>query len=399
VDAKEIASYAVICGAMLLGWQIAIQPLVQRAPVAVAVRLAPGSPTALARAAEVELIDGRVDNAAALSRESLKIAPFDVRALRVFGLAEARSGRESQADEILTLAGNWSLRDDPSHAWLIERRLRRGDYTSSFAHADTLLRRRLDVQPQIFRLFTVAGIEDAGRVTPVVAGLMSARPAWRDAYLASLQTTPQELQLAASYAVLLQAGPAPMSSEELQHLYRNLLRLQQYPAMEQIRARLNRPPPSVAVTNGDFSDPAAPEPFQWRLAQKAGLIADIVEDDLSSNNPALRIDYDGYATGIITEQLMLLKPGNYVLSSRVRIEAGGPEVQAAWVVSCAPGGENAASIPVQKTGDDNKWASVSSRFTISSACPAQWLRLEARPGDRRSMTVMWFDNLTINAAN
>ncbi|MGV8930453.1 MAG: tetratricopeptide repeat protein, partial [Brevundimonas sp.] len=140
--AGDIVSFGLIVGAVVLGWQIALQPLMQRAPVEAAIRIAPTSPLVLRRAAEAELGADRNDNAAVLGREAFARSPFDVRALRVVGLTEARAGREDQADDILTLAGNWSLRDDPTHAWLVERRLRQGDYSSAFAHADTLVRRR-----------------------------------------------------------------------------------------------------------------------------------------------------------------------------------------------------------------------------------------------------------------
>jgi hypothetical protein len=46
---------------------------------------------------------------------------------------------------------------------MVEHRLRHGDYSSSFAHADTLVRHRQDVQPQVFRQFTVAGTVDPQR--------------------------------------------------------------------------------------------------------------------------------------------------------------------------------------------------------------------------------------------
>jgi len=92
--AGDIASYGLTIGAVVLAWQIAIQPLIQRAPVEAAIRLAPGSPLVLRRAAESELVAGRIDNAAALGRDALGRAPFDVQALRVVGLTEARAGRE-----------------------------------------------------------------------------------------------------------------------------------------------------------------------------------------------------------------------------------------------------------------------------------------------------------------
>src|SRR5690606_6261812 len=108
------------------------------------------------------------------ARARLRQSPFDVRALRVAGLVAARNGQDELANEVVTLAGNWSLRDDPAHAWLIEYRLRRGDDGSAFAHADTLVRRREDVRTQVFDLFTTAANSDP-RSLPVLIDLLSVR--------------------------------------------------------------------------------------------------------------------------------------------------------------------------------------------------------------------------------
>ncbi len=395
----DIVSYGLVVGAVVLGWQIAIQPLIQRAPVEIAVRLAPGSPLALRRAAESEWAAGRVDNAAALSRDVLVRSPFDVRALRVLGLTEARATREDAADDLLTLAGNWSLRDDPTHAWLVERRLRRGDYASSFAHADTLVRRREDIQPQVFRLFTVAGAQDPQRSLPVVARLLAARPPWRLAYLNSLNETPQGLQVAASLAVLLQAGPAPFTNDELHQFYSALGNAGSIESVQTIRRRLNRPPIDTAVTNGGFDEADHPAPFQWRLYENAGIVAEIAADDLSPSNAALRVDYDGYATGTIAEQLTYLTPGAYRLTAAVRSETGNPSVRLAWTLSCATGGGEKVSIPTAAPGaTGNTWTNLSGRFEVPASCPAQWLRLETRAGDSRAPNAVWFDRIAISPA-
>lgn len=395
----DAASYVLIAGAVVLAWQIAIQPFLQRAPVEAAIRLAPSSPLVLRRAAEAELAAGRTDNAAALGREALARAPFDVRALRTVGLTEAQAGRVDRADDLLTLAGNWSLRDDPTHAWLIERRLRRGDYPSAFAHADTLVRRRQDIQPQVFRMFTVAGTEDPQRALPVIAALLAANPPWRQSYLFSLEKTPEEFQVAASLAILLQASAAPLSNPELQRLYRTLLKNGQIDAIRTIRSRLDRPVADIAVTNGDFSDPLAPEPFQWRLTQKAGIVAEIVADDVRTDNTALRVEYDGYGTGRIVEQLTVLAPGSYVFSAQTKVEMGDPSARLAWTLTCVTGGRVVTSIPGGSTvPGPHAWAPFSGRFEVPADCPAQWLRLEARAADRRSQTVAWFDRITISPA-
>ena len=396
----DLASYGLIIGAVLLAWQIAIQPLIQRAPVEMAVSLAPGSPLVLRRAAESELAAGRTENAASLSRDALVRSPFDVRALRVFGLTEARAGREDAADEILTLAGNWSLRDDPAHAWLVERRLRRGDYASSFAHADTLVRRREDIQPQVFRLFTVAGNADPARSLPVVARLLAAKPPWRPAYLASLNLTPEGLQVAGNLAILLQAGQAPFSNQELQDLYGALSNAGGIQAIQTVRGRLNRPSLATLVTNSGFDEADHPGPFQWRLYEKAGITAEITADDLAPANPALRVVYDGYASGTVAEQLVYLAPGSYRLTAAVRTESGNPADRLAWTLTCATaGGGDKASTPAGARGaSTDAWVTLSGRFEVPANCPAQWLRLETRAADRRDSTLVWYDRVRLARA-
>lgn len=396
-SANDFVSYGLIIGAVVLGWQMAIQPLMQRAPVETAIRLGPGSPTVLRRAAEAELAAGRVENAAELGRDALARSPFDVRALRVVGLTEARAGREDQADEILTLAGNWSLRDDPSHAWLIERRLRRGDYASSFAHADTLVRRRADIQPQVFRLFTVAGAEDPQRALPVIASLLSARPPWRQAYLSGLRNTPEEIGVAASLAILLEGGRAPLTKEELEGLYWLLLNKGQIPALVAVRDQIDRPPTDVAVTNGEFTDMGAPQPFQWSFYQKAGIAVEVIDDDVRPDNRALRIDYDGYATGTIAEQLTALRPGTYRFTARLRTESGDPGGRLAWTLSCATAGGAGSSVTIDRSAArSNGWSDVTGRMDVPVGCPLQSLRLETRAADRRSPLVVWFDDLGLS---
>ena len=392
---RDIVSYGLIAGAVVLGWQVALQPLVQRAPVEVAVRLAPGSPLVLRRAAESELAAGRPGNAAILGRDALVRSPFDVRSLRVVGLTEAQAGRTDAADEILTLAGNWSLRDDPAHAWLVESRLRRGDYASAFAHADTLVRRRQDIQPQVFGLFTAAGTKDPQRSLPVIANLLAAKPPWRIAYLSSLDQTPEQLQLAANLAILLESGRAPLDNQELQRLYWTLVGARQLQALSTVRQRIGRPRADVGVTNGGFADKAAPEPFQWRLFQKAGIVAEIVADDARPSDPALRVDYDGYASGVVAEQMTALAPGNYRFAAEIKTESGNPTGRLEWTLTCVTG-PAIASISAGAKAAPNAWTTASGEFRVPDGCSAQWLRLETRAADRRSPVVVWLDRIVIS---
>ena len=395
-----IASYVGIAGAVVLAWQIGLQPLIQRTPVELAVRLAPGSPLVMRRAAESELAAGRDDNAASLARDALVRSPFDARALRVVGLTEARAGREDRADDILTLAGNWSLRDDPTHFWLTGRRLRRGDYSSSFAHADTLARRRAEHRPGIFRLFTTAAREDPNRVYPVLDRLLSANPSWRYEYFASLHENVEGLQVAANLAILLDDGPSPLTNTELRQLYLVAVAQGQIGIVTAVRDRLNRPPKGPLLANGDFSSPESPEPFQWLFIQMAGASASAAPDDVTAGNAALRVEYDGYSTATLARQQTFLEPGRHRLTARTRIESGDPHNRLAWSMSCQTGerGFLFASAVGQGIKTGEPWKAGAWDFFVPANCTSQWLELRGQPRDARSPMVVWFDSVAISAA-
>lgn len=391
---------------MWLAWQVVLQPVIQRAPAELAIQVAPGSPTVLRRAAETRQIRAAVEgqsaesviraneDAGVLGREALARAPFDARALRVVGLSEARAGREAQADELLTLAGNWSLRDDPAHAWLVDYRLRRGDYVSSFAHADTLARRREAMRPNIFRLFTTAATVDTERALPVIAKLVSEQPSWRQDYLDSLYSTTDGLRVAINLAVVLEAGQAPLNNAELRQLYLYLIDRGLLDGARTVRESLNRPAMQITVANGSFDDPSSPEPFQWRIAQGAGIVAEILEDDIRSADPALRVSFDGYTEETIAEQLMFLSAGQYRMTFEARTENGDPNRHLNWTVICAPGDRRIMRAPSAPAGAQ-VWTAGAAEFVVPDNCPGQWLQLRSVPDQKRANTVAWYDRLVV----
>lgn len=367
---------------------------VGRLPADMSLQLSPGSAFVLGRAAESEFADDRFDNAEYLARQSLVRAPFNPLALRVLGLATAETGSKADADDILTLAGNWSLRDDPTHAWLMDYRLTRGDYRSSFAHADTLARRRDDLQPQLFRLFTVAASTDQ-RALPVLATLLAADPPWRTAYLNKLYETPDGLQLAANLAIVLQGTKQPFSNLELEALYGQLFARRMLPTMSEVRRRLGRPAPAARLLNGDFNTPDGPTPFEWKLFNAGGSVAEILPDDLREDS-ALRAQFRSYSSKPMTEQLVQLTAGNYRLSGQTRTETGSPQERLIWTVSCFESGTVIGGSRNAIPSGESNWKDFSFAFSVPAVdCTAQWIRLIPSPGDRRDTVVAWYDRLAV----
>lgn len=398
---REVLSYAIIAGAVWLGWEVVKSAIIQRGPPALAVTLSPTSPEALRRAAEAELLADRAENAKALSVDALRRAPFNAKALRVRGLVEAETGDSRRANEMLTLAGNWSLRDDPAHAWLMEYRFRRGDYASAFAHADTLARRRADLFPSLFRLFTAAASNDP-RSLPVLARLIAAAPPWREAFLQHLNNDENGALISGALALALQGTDQPFSDLELERLYEKWLADGRLQGVRELRTRLRRPPAALALQNGDFKTPLDKQnnPFGWRMGVGPGIGAGVIEDDLRSGDLAYRVGYDGFGSGTLLSQLVMLEAGTYVLSGEQRIEASQPDLRVEWRLSCAEGGPG--TIIWRPTPPPNgvmEWTPFSARLVVPpSNCSLQWLQLVANPGDRRTNIAIWYDNIRLRRA-
>ena len=396
---KAYLGYGLIVAAIWVGWEVIKLPISERAPPALAMRIAPASPNALGRAAESELRAGRNSNAEELAAESLTRAPFNVRALRVLGLVQARSGKDGSADNLLTLAGNWSLRDDPAHGWLVGRRLRQGNYKSAFAHADTLARRRPESGEAVFNLFATAAISDP-RALPALAEIMSATPAWRQPFLTYLIERQDTDSALLSLGIALESSPQPLTDGELSQVYQNWFAERRVSAMLILRDRTERPS-ARALQNGDFTIAEDRQilPFGWRLASGRGWSAGLIEDDLDRRNFAIRADYDGYSNGVVAEQAMFLAPGNYVLDGRERVEtAPDAGTLLGWRVVCLESGE---VIGESRPGaaEPKGWRPFRVGFTVpSSACTVQLLNLATDPGERRQSHVVWFDDLAVRPA-
>jgi hypothetical protein len=398
---RDGLGYALVAGTVWLGWEVVKAPLANRAAPALAVRVAPASPEVLRRAAESELLAERHENARALAADSLARGPFNARALRVRGLAEAKLGSVDRADEMLTLAGNWSLRDDPAHAWLIENRLRRGDYRSAFAHADTLARRRPDLYPSVFRLFTAAAVQDP-RALPVIAELLSRNPPWRLAFLEHLHEAENGAPVVGGLAVALEPTDAPFTAYELQRLYTAWLAGGRFEGILEIRRRLGRPPVNFLLQNGDFSTKIEDQlpPFGWTIETGAGIGTAVVEDDLRAENQAFRLEYDGFASGVFTRQLLLLRPGAYRLEGEWRAETPRPVMQIGWQIVCAGTGAVVSGPGSGLRNGSAEWSRFHQSFSVPrESCQAQWLQLVAVPGDRRTTIAAWFDKLQIHSSS
>jgi hypothetical protein len=386
----------VAAGLIWLGWQVALVPLAARAPSEHAVRLSPGSAEVLARAAEGEMRAGDMEDAGYLARLSLSKAPFDVEALRVLAMSEAEAGRTDQADELMTLAGNWSLRDSAAHSWLIESRLRRGNYASAFAHADTLVRRRADLRPQVFNLFSTAAETDP-RAGPYLASELADSPPWRAEYLQSLYRRPNGLQLLAGLALGLEQTEGPFTTAELQSLYQALYQGRRIAGLKTIRETLDRPSADSILVNGEFADQETLLPFGWQLGVGPGISVGLLNDDRKPELTALRVIHDARNAQDLASQLVLMAPGSYRLSGRQRLENGRGRTGFAWQIQCLESSEIIGEVRFDLDMDtQSDWSSFQTRVVVpEQGCTAQIVKLVPINTGRRTDIVIWFSQLAL----
>ncbi|MBU1384260.1 MAG: hypothetical protein KJ916_05345 [Alphaproteobacteria bacterium] len=374
-----------------LAWQVIRALIVTTAPASIAVRVAPDSPVVLARAAEEEFRADDLEDAQWFAERALAKAPFNVPALRVLGLVEARRGDVDAANEILTLAGNWSLRDSDTHAWLIEQRLRQGDYSSAFAHADTLVRRRVELWPAVFNLFRTAALQDPRARVALVTYLQPSAP-WRNQFLQSLNARPDTRALSITLAIMMKDRPSRFRDEELATLYSALLASTEYGGIAILRQSLVSSTAPL-VTDGDFKGVAAQGPIGWTLGGGPGLTVEMVA--APGGRRGLHVISEGYRNLPAATQMVVLRGGRYRLTGRSYLVSGASD-RLRWLVSCADSGRVLAETSAFSTAAE-AWNPFAVEFQVPDAgCDTQWIRLETNPGGGRDSSDMWMEALAIS---
>ena len=391
-----------LLGALLIsvGFGLAVEitrtALVQQLPAPQALQLDPQSASALTSNSELQLAEKHNPAALALARRALADRPFDVTTLRVIGLVTASSEGPDAADQIMTLAGNWSLRDAPTQAWLFQQRLRHADYGSAFAHADALMRQIDDVQPPMFQVFAKLVKADPHSLAPL-AQRLATNPPWRGTFFNSLLGDPQGQATAAALALDISNSEHPATNGELSALFNSLVQSHQGLAADQLWRRL-----SVGATargqpyDGDFGAATSPEPFGWSILGGEGSTVEVSPDNDRPGKRALRVQYDGYSTPDLIKTYMVLPPGAHRLSGLTRSEMTEGADRLGWVVKCADDGEVLLEAKGAPTATEGAWQPFAAPFSVPAAgCQGQWLQLVAYPGERRTDIAVWYDNLAV----
>lgn len=386
--------------AIWLAYQILMVPVASRAPPSLAVRLNPGSAVALTRAAEQELVAANFENAQSLADTALRKAPFNVRALSISGTAADQLGDTDRANEMMTLAGNWSLRDDPTHAWLIVRRAEDGDLPGAFAHADTLLRRGKKTE-LLFSMLQSTAVQEP-RSVPVLVSMLKNEPPWSGAFFTALYQSPEGGNLAVALAAGLHDAGSPLADQELSRVYVWMSSNASAADVLRLRQHLGRPPlvDGNWLASGGFDQAEAIAPFDWKLGTAPGLLAEITSDNADGSDPALRVSYSGNRSPVLVSQFVVLEPQRIVLSGKLRNETGEAQSGVVWTLSCFPlGGRRPMTFSPMAVDapDSDGWQRFEATLDASaSPCEAHTLNLSPKPDTGRRTATFWLDDLVLN---
>ena len=354
-------------------------------------RLDPGDPDALIRSAKLAERKQDFKQAAAYARRSLQHDPMHYgTSMRIIGEEAASRNDGDPANKLLDATETAGWRDPSADRACRGRANHRHQYRAALQYADAMLRQEPDYQQSIIPSY-LDRLQRPEVISAIVLKLASAPP-WRGAFLAQVEQGGHDPQL---IAILRAMGRTrrPLTSEELGPALTALASRGQYQtAFELWRAlapdaKLFRD----SLVDGDFREATGTLPFAWRVASGAGYSAEVQSVDVGQGG-ALKADYDGFSTGQLAQQLIMLSPGEHAFSADAAVKSGDGS-HLSWVITCGEGGDPLMTVP-SATDRPADWVPIGGRVTVpATGCGAQWLTLVGNPGERRSDIEVWYRRL------
>ena len=323
------------------------------------------------------------------ARRALLVAPLDAQALRVLALEAERQGDGDKAARLMALAEKRSLRDTLTQLWLFAHETQGHDPGAASLRADSLMRRQPELAPLLFPLIERTLGEPAAR-DAYVARLAEA-PDWRHGFLTDLVRLPDVATARAVYSGLA-ATHAPPTDEELGFLLTRLIADGDYQGARVFWTTSARSAlASDAPYDGDFRGLGGAPPFNWRLADDDGTVADLA--NAPDGRTALHVQSSPTATKTLAEQLLVLRPGVYRLSGEVLMDAVPTGAAFSWGVTCLPRGEQLGADATQTSAT---WQGFSMSISVpAGGCQAQWLRLSGLAREGFDTASAWFRGLRV----
>jgi tetratricopeptide (TPR) repeat protein len=367
----------VVVATLFTGWRVVGQMQAERFAESEperALRWRPDDPTALLALAERQLKQGNTEAAAATARHLLANEPLQGRGFRVLAQAAAREGRPAEALKLYEIAARRAPRDLATRAWLTQHYLEQGKYPQALAQIDRILR----MEPQRARSINPVLVQLAQdpAFAAALADALRADPPWRTGTLAALRDIKTGNPEAAGRVLQALQDKGGLSDAEYKDWLDSLILQDRWgEAYARWAGAVAKPGGRLPlVYNGDFSVVPSEQGFDWRVRRVPGVLI-AFEPVGGSQGPAAYMRFlDRRIPAAGLEQPLLLAPGRYLLTMRMRAEVLRSQLGLEWVVACVGrAGVVGRSEPVDGTFG---WRAVEVAFTVPlQDCPGQWLRL------------------------
>jgi hypothetical protein len=188
-------------------------------------------------------------------------------------------------------------------------------------------------------------------------------------------------------AILAISDPSHRRPESawLPILLDSLIATGEYGRARSIWASVGRAAPGNSlIYDPDFSAPAPPPPFNWKLASST---VGLAEREAGGRLHAI---FYGDEDGVLASELLLLRPGSYRLQMQIAGASTHPEALR-WSVRCDRSTEPIAAIPLDQLARGLT-------FVVPANCPAQWLELSGRSGDVTQQSEVTITGLSLTPA-
>lgn len=357
-----------------------------------AVSLNPQQIDALGRLAEAALIEGDLIQAESLARRAVAAGFFEGRSIRVLGAIAERAGDAERAHQLMQAAATARPRDTATQYWLALHALANQDIESAMQRLDRVMRFEPASVNQIFPLLGTFAANPVG--VRAMLPYLSRAPYWRSPFFTQLIRQSRDLAIVIRLGKLLAATANPMTEGETQALLDALTGRRDWALLRSLTAPASD---GNLLQDGGFDGPGEALLPAWRVQAVKG--ADIRIGADSATNPALQVYfYDRRVAFRHVRQLLLLEPGSYRLSGRVRLNGLEGPKGLVWSIRCESPTGGALATTDRFLGSTN-WREWGLDFVVPDQdCGGQWLVLEipARiAAEQRLKGDVAFDDLRI----
>lgn len=402
--ARLAAGFALFLVLAWIGWRIAADTAAQNLAVsapAEALSWMPGAAAALDQNSQAELKkpDGNIEAAEGWAREALRARPLDDYALFLLGIAAERRGDANSAETLMQEAGARTWRNPGTQLWLFEHAAKRKDFATALRHADALFRVAPTFLAPLFPAIAAFTVEPKG--LQALGDFLATSPPWRDWMLLSLSARLYDKSHLDQLYALLSQSKHPPTVRELEAYLDRLIKDGRY-ELAYRTWRQAAPEQGAAANdvpyNGDFKRPADGLPFNWSIASIPGADVAIVPAE-GSKGRALRVQFSGARVRFAhIQQLVLLPPGHYRLTGRVKADNLETSRGLWWTVLCAGKAEVTLGNTDLVSGN-LPWSEFHADFVVpEEKCKAQIVRLElpARIASEQQIEgQVWYQDLRI----